>query len=86
MTNEHFIQQLVIERFKFHLAHLTALLHTQSPVSSSLNTLSPDTGDNAISPEELGFENASALLRAMNEDLSLLERCLEQKMEAIRQG
>lgn len=85
MTDEQFIQQLVIERFKFHLAHLTAVLHTQGP--------DDDDGIEASAPAEpsamgkaLGVENASALLRAMSEDLSLLERCLEQKIEAAVQG
>lgn len=74
MTNDQFIQQLVIERFKFHIAHLTAVLHTQD-AGTETGQESPE-----ISGLSLGLENVSALLRAINEDLSLLERCLEQKI------
>ncbi|MCD8520474.1 MAG: hypothetical protein LRY76_06675 [Alphaproteobacteria bacterium] len=76
MTKKQFIQQLVIERFKFHIAHLTAVLHTQDPADEA------DIGPNAEAANggmSLGLESATALLRAMNEDLSLLERALEQK-------
>lgn len=73
MTKEQFIQQLVIERFKFHLAHLTAALHTQEPANDE------DIQDIDDSPS-LSLENTASLVRAMNEDLILLERCLEQKV------
>lgn len=79
MTDEQFIQQLVIERFKFHLAHLTAALHTQNSAHDEAAEAAQDVHDSASSPT-LSGENASALLRAMCEDLSLLERCLEQKI------
>ena len=73
MTKEQFIQQLVIERFKFHLAHLTAVLHSQGPANDEDN-------EALASDPSLSLENTASLVRAMNEDLSLLERCLEQKI------
>lgn len=66
MTKEQFVQQLVIERFKFHLAHLTALLHSQ------------ETAGDGTDEASLTLESKLALVRSMNEDLTLLERHMEQ--------
>lgn len=68
MTEQKFIQKLIVERCRFHLAHLTALLHTQEDLA--------DQKDFAHLPR-LGAGTTASLLQSLNRDLSLLEEAID---------
>lgn len=61
MTEQQFIQKLILERCRFNVAHLTALVHVHQDLPAPA----------------IGMDNAGSILQSLSRDLSLLEQLSE---------
>ncbi|HRQ60140.1 MAG TPA: hypothetical protein PLO23_01260 [Alphaproteobacteria bacterium] len=67
MTEQQFIQKLILERCRFHVAHLTALVHVQADLPAPA----------------MGMDNAGAILQSLSRDLGLLEQLTDNDAQAV---